>query len=57
MPDNHLLRLIDRHIDFHFRPRDTEGKLCHSGRASIDPEVRLRILLMGYLYGLPVSAD
>lgn len=52
IPENHLLRLIDRHIDLKF----VRGKVKHlysrTGRPSVDPEVLLRMLLIGYLYGI-----
>jgi transposase len=52
VPENHLLRLIDKHISFEFvreRLKDTYSEI---GRPSIDPELLLRILLIGYLYGI-----
>ena len=52
VPENHLLRLIDRHVDFGF-VRDKVSQLySDTGRPSIDPELLLRILLIGYLYGI-----
>jgi transposase len=52
IPNDHLLRLIDQHIDFSFvRERLTEFYSA-TGRPSIDPEVLLRLLLVGYLYGI-----
>jgi transposase len=52
VPENQLLRLIDRHVDFEFIR--TKLKDCYSdaGRPSIDPELLLRTLLVGYLYGV-----
>src|SRR6266849_4780780 len=50
IPEDHLLRLMDRHVDFSFvreRLRDFYSRL---GRPSIDPEVLLCLLLVGYLY-------
>jgi transposase len=52
IPDDHLLKRLDRFIDFGFvreRLRDTYSAI---GRPSIDPEVLLRLLLVGYLYGI-----
>ena len=52
VPENHLLRLIDAHVDFGF-VRDKVNQLySDTGRPSIDPELLLRILLIGYLYGI-----
>jgi transposase len=52
VPENHLLRLIDRHIDLKFIRDKVKHLYSHTGRPSIDPEVLLRILLIGYLYGI-----
>jgi transposase len=35
-----------------FRTRTTESHYGETGRPSIDPELLLRILLIGYLYGI-----
>ena len=52
VPENHLLRLIDKHIDFGFVHQCVEDSYSDTGRPSIDPELLLRILLIGYLYGI-----
>lgn len=52
IPENHLLRLIDRHISFDFAREKLKDSYSEMGRPSIDPEVLLRILLIGYLYGV-----
>ena len=52
VPDNHLLRLVDRHIDFSFMRKKVKHLYSHTGRPSIDPEILLRMLLIGYLYGI-----
>jgi transposase len=52
VPPDHLLRAIDRHVDFGFVRERTRTLYSDSGRPSIDPEVLLRILLIGYLYGI-----
>jgi transposase len=52
IPEDHLLRLVDRHIDFTFVRERLKVSYSHTGRPSIDPEVLLRILLIGYLYGI-----
>jgi transposase len=51
VPENHLLRLIDRHISFDFVREKLRDSYSETGRPSIDPEVLLRILLIGYIYG------
>ena len=53
VPQEHLLRKIDRSIDFSFIRR-----LCaplysaNLGRPAIEPEVLFRMLFVGYLYGI-----
>ena len=46
------MRLIDKHIDFGFVHQRVEDSYSDTGRPSIDPELLLRILLIGYLYGI-----
>jgi len=52
VPENHLLRLIDRHIRFDFIRAKLKDSYSDAGRPSIDPELLLRMLLVGYLYGV-----
>src|ERR1700751_4596193 len=52
VPETHLLRLIDQHISFEFVRRQLKDRYSETGRPSIDPELLLRILLIGYLYGI-----
>ena len=52
VPENHLLRLIERHIRFDFVREKLKDSYSDTGRPSIDPELLLRILLIGYLYGV-----
>jgi transposase len=52
IPDDHLLRLLDQHIDFSFVRERLRKFYSSTGRPSIDPEVLLRLLLVGYLYGI-----
>ena len=51
VPENHLVRLIEKHISFAFVREKLKASYSETGRPSIDPELRLRILLIGYLYG------
>ncbi len=50
VPENHLLRLIDRHVNFDFIRAKLKDSYSDTGRPSIDPELLLRLLLVGYLY-------
>ncbi len=52
VPENHLLRLIDRHVSLEFIRAKLKGCYSDTGRPSIDPELLLRMLLIGYLYGV-----
>src|SRR5260370_37992497 len=52
VPETHLLRLIDKHVSFEFVREKLKDSYSETGRPSIDPELLLRILLIGYLYGI-----
>jgi transposase len=52
VPNNHFLRKIDRFVDLsevrpHFEPYYSEV-----GRPSIDPELMIRMLIVGYCFGV-----
>jgi transposase len=52
IPDDHLLKRLDRCVDFRFMRERLRGAYSSMGRPSIDPEILLRLLLVGYLYGI-----
>jgi transposase len=52
VPETHMLRLIDKHISLAFVREKLKESYSDTGRPSIDPELLLRILLIGYLYGI-----
>jgi transposase len=52
VPETHLLRLIEKHISLNFVREKLKASYSDTGRPSIDPELLLRILLIGYLYGI-----
>src|SRR5216684_3352033 len=52
VPETHLLRLIEKHISFAFVRERLKASYSDTGRPSIDPELLLRILMIGYLYGI-----
>ena len=52
VPETHLLRLIEKHVSFAFVREKLKDSYSETGRPSIDPELLLRILLIGYLYGI-----
>jgi len=52
VPETHLLRLIEKHISFAFVREQLKDSYSETGRPSVDPELLLRILLIGYLCGI-----
>ena len=52
VPETHLLRLIEKQVSFAFVRQQLKGRYSEVGRPSIDPELLLRILLIGHLYGI-----
>ncbi|NOQ89410.1 MAG: transposase [Gammaproteobacteria bacterium] len=52
IPDNHLLRRIDQFLDFDKIRSHLHSFYSHTGRPSIDPELMIRMLLVGYCYGI-----
>ncbi len=52
IPEDHILRLINKYIDFSFIRKRTKQLYSDTGRPSIDPEVLIKMLLVGYLYGI-----
>ena len=52
IPEHHLLRRIDCHVDFSFVRERLKDAYSLLGRPSIDPEILLRMRLVGYLYGI-----
>ena len=57
IPENHLLRRIDRAVDFGFIHALCAPLYCtDNGRPAIDPEILFRMLFIGYLYGIKSEA-
>ena len=52
VPEKHLLRRIKANIDFSFIDKQTEGLYSDKGHPSIDPQVLVRMMLIGYLFGI-----
>ena len=52
VPADHLLRRIDWLLDFSAIRHELEVLYSHTGRPSVDPELMIRMLLIGYLYGI-----
>ena len=52
VPQDHLLRQIDRFLDFDELRAHLKSFYSHTGRPSIDPELMIRMLVIGYCYGI-----
>lgn len=52
VPQNHLLRGIDRYLDFSGLRKHLSEFYSHTGRPSIDPELMIRMLIIGYSFGI-----
>ena len=53
VPKDHLLRLIDQHIDFGFiRAASAHLYSADNGRPAIDPVQLFKLLFVGYLFGV-----
>ena len=53
VPKDHLLRKIDRYVDFEFIREKCRPLYCEdNGRPSLDPVMLFKMLLLGYLYGI-----
>lgn len=53
VPQDHLLRIIDKAIDWNFIYELVEEKYCHdNGRPSMDPVMLIKIPFIQYLYGI-----
>ena len=53
MPEKHFLRDLERCVDFSFIYDIVEPLYARVGRPSIDPVLLVKMLLLGYLYGIP----
>ena len=53
VPQDHLLRKIDQHIDFCFIHDEVRHLYCeNNGRPAVDPLVLFKMLFIGYLFGI-----
>jgi transposase len=52
VPDDHLLRGIDRFLDLSDLHEHLAPYYSHTGRPSIDPELMIRMLIVGYCFGI-----
>ena len=52
VPEDHFLRCVDQFLDFKPLRAELAPLYSRTGRPSIDPELMIRMLLVGYLYGI-----
>src|SRR3954467_13579581 len=52
IPADHLLRSIDRFVDLEDLRREVAPFYSNIGGPSIDPELMIRMLLIGYCFGI-----
>ena len=52
VPQNHMLRSIDRFVDLSDIRPHLSSFYSSTGRPSIDPELMIRMLLVGYCMGM-----
>lgn len=52
VPEDHLLRAVDRYLDLSEFRGNLAVSYSHTGRPSIDPELIARMLIIGYCYGI-----
>ena len=58
VPQNHMLRLIDKAINWNFIYDLVEEKYCpDNGRPSMDPVMLIKIPFIQYLYGIKKHAS
>ena len=53
IPENHLLRAIHNKVDFSFIYDKVSHLYSKAGLRSLDPVMLIKMLLLGYLYGIP----
>ena len=52
VPEDHLLRVIDRYLDLEGIREELKPFYAAEGRPSVDPELMIRMLVAGYCYGI-----
>ena len=57
VPSDRLLRLIERHVHLSFVDRELEPLYSALGRPSVDPQVLVRMMIVGYLLWYNASVD
>ena len=52
VPENHLLRRIDAVLDLNWLRGELAPHYSHTGCPSVDPELLIRMLIVGYCYSI-----
>jgi transposase len=53
VPDDHILKQVDKVLDLSWLRRDVSEMYCHTnGRPGIDPEAAVRLMLAGFFQGI-----
>ncbi len=52
VPNDHLLRRLDAVLDLNWLRSELSPFYSHTGCPSIDPELMIRMLLVGYCYSI-----
>jgi transposase len=52
VPKNHLLRLIDKHIDLFFILEKNQSYYSEENGRPIDPLILFKMMFIGYIYGI-----
>ena len=56
VPDDHLVREIAAVLDLAWVRAELAPYYSSTGRPSIDPELMIRMLIIGYLFAIPLGA-
>jgi len=52
IPDNHLVRKLDHFLDLDDLHKELADYYSHTGRPSVDPELMIRMLVIGYCFAI-----
>ena len=52
VPADHLVRRLDAMVDLSWLRQELAPYYSHTGRPSIDPELMVRMLLVGYVFAI-----
>jgi len=58
IPDDHILKRVDRVLDLSWLRREVAGCYCEdNGRPGIDPEAAARLMLAGFFHGITADRE